>query len=120
MYINYSDELTKFISINYFKMNIKGSDNKKFKKCISKSTENPFYQGLLPRTVFVDAILMKIKGINYEDMDFSIYPFSLQRKKIHPNIRLLVWEKDIKTLLKDNVIYVILKKLALQILYVVI
>jgi hypothetical protein len=86
-FIKEMDILSDFIRTNWISMSI---SKKSFDKALSK-TGPTFYLGLMRNNSWLDAIIIKMRGTNYCDIEYSSYPFKLKRYSISSSVKDKLW-----------------------------
>lgn len=86
-FIREMEVLTEFIKANWIDMSI---SNTSYNKALRK-TGPTFYLGLMRNNSWIDAIIIKMRGTNYCDIDYSSYPFKLKRYSISNAVKDTLW-----------------------------
>ena len=99
LFIEHFEKLNTFIQIKYKNMKISETH---YKLCVNRNKDKPFYVGCIPYNRWIYAIFSSMSGIDFINIDFSLYPYKTKRISIPKKLKERLWEKYNKELLKGE------------------
>lgn len=99
LFIQKLEELNTYITLNYKEMGIL---ERHYRLCVDKDTNNPYYVGCISHNRWVYAVISSMSGKLFENIDFTSYPYTTNRKSIPKRLKESLWEKYNKDSLKGK------------------